>query len=70
MVDVEPEDTARPKSSGRKALLLFATSKENTQDLSPTAKRGKFSAKSTSIFMKGLEQRKSPCGIGAKVNRV
>ena len=48
-MDVEPKDTTKPKIR-RSRDLLFATSKENTGDLSqsyvsPTAKSGSFKLK-------------------------
>ena len=59
MVGIEPNDTTKTKSVRRKDLLLPA-SKENTRDLSQNnislkSKIREVSAKSTFVFLKGLE---------------
>ena len=59
LVGIEPNDTTKTKSVRRKDLLLPA-SKENTRDLSQNnislkSKIREVSAKSTFVFLKGLE---------------
>lgn len=61
LVGVKPKNPTKPKRGRKKDLLLLVASKNNTRDLSQSSaslnnKMGKFYAKSTCIFMKGLGQ--------------
>ena len=73
-LDVEPINTTKSKRKRRKDLLLAAR-KENITDLSQSrvslnSKMRMISAKSTPIFMKGVEQRRGQRPTASKLSLI